>query len=401
MGLLGTSGGRLDFYATSVVAFITVSLCLNVAHLKSVVPKNLPLEDGLRGFLGHNFTKATSIPSWRQSNTSIPPWMAEYFDWHRNQTSYRSQWKKGEPKLAIVACLDRDVKCGGASDRLQVLPWAILLAARSQRVLLFRWERPCPLEEFLLPNEIDWSVPNDLWVDRISKWPNRNVVRTASKAGIVQAQAEDAVVYLQQQSTDHGATLFQESQQSKFYDIYRPAFEVFFKISPPVQALINENMKQLGLQPGKYIAVHTRQKYIRHKYTDGVGNSIRCAYSRRPGIPIYFASDSPNATTVALQYGRHVNVVARPPHRQPLHLDRGSEYLAKDYNRWTTHEPEEYYDIFVDLFLLGQAQCVVYGVGGYGQLASAFSADDCSFRHTKTKCTWSSWNTTEVIRTKS
>jgi hypothetical protein len=61
-------------------------------------------------------------------------------------------------KFLIIRCLNQD-RCGGLSDRIKPLLMFIAVAAHTKRILLIRWERPYPLEEYLIPNEINWTVP--------------------------------------------------------------------------------------------------------------------------------------------------------------------------------------------------------------------------------------------------
>ena len=67
-------------------------------------------------------------------------------------------------KFLVSRCFRQDM-CGGASDRLQDMPYNLMIANQTQRVLLLRWEKPAPLETFLVPPEggIDWTLPNEMY----------------------------------------------------------------------------------------------------------------------------------------------------------------------------------------------------------------------------------------------
>ena len=62
-------------------------------------------------------------------------------------------------KYLVVRCLEGEV-CGGFSDRMKGMPFYVMLANLTQRVLLIHWRKPCELEEFLVPpqNGLDWRV---------------------------------------------------------------------------------------------------------------------------------------------------------------------------------------------------------------------------------------------------
>jgi hypothetical protein len=76
-------------------------------------------------------------------------------------------------------------------------------------------------------------------------------------------------------------------------------------------------------------------------------NAVNCAFQLRRGAPILFASDSSDATararTYAAEQGGRV-VVHTPNPNPPLHIDHDP--------RWEEHTPSDYYDTFVDLYLL-------------------------------------------------
>jgi hypothetical protein len=93
----------------------------------------------------------------------LPRWIQDYLQWHQ---SMRAQYPgsrlftdSAAPKILLRTCLGL---CGGLNDRLGQLPWDLYIANQTQRVLLMHWHRPVALEHFLLPNELDWSVPQDM-----------------------------------------------------------------------------------------------------------------------------------------------------------------------------------------------------------------------------------------------
>jgi hypothetical protein len=64
------------------------------------------------------------------------------------------------------------------------------------------------------------------------------------------------------------------------------------------------------------------------------------------------------------------------------HFENRSGTLLRQGQHWQKRAPSEYYDTFVDLYLLAMAKCVTYGVGGYGRWASYMSFNStCAIRH--------------------
>ena len=131
---------------------------------------------------------------------------------------------------------------------------------------------------------------------------------------------------------------------------------------------------------------------------------------------VVFASDLPDCNQVAVQYGQQqqqqqqqlklssslssrtaitttaTRVVSRTTSttttstnqqqqqkqdkRRPLHLDKAEDIENR--------EPNEFYDTFVDLYLLGMSKCVTYNRGGYGQWGSLISYDVSCHHNLKT-----------------
>jgi hypothetical protein len=99
---------------------------------------------------------------WHNS-TTIPKWMKQYFHWHRYQrlTNVNPQnWRKLD--YLVLRCMKMDIKCGDVSVRLKPLPSLLLVAFLSKRLLMIVWDKPAPLEEFLLPpvGGLDWRAPS-------------------------------------------------------------------------------------------------------------------------------------------------------------------------------------------------------------------------------------------------
>jgi hypothetical protein len=197
------------------------------------------------------------------------------------------------------------------------------------------------------------------------------------------------------------------ANELEFHQVLRDFWDTLFTPSPPVAALIRQNMKDLNLTPGAYVAAHVRTMYNSDESnnTDMIRNGVNCATKQKPGLPVYFASDSSNATLAALEYGRSkqkdsttATVVARITDTEPLHLDRGIDFLHRS-DGWKDVNVSAFYDIFVDLYLLAGSQCVAYGQGGYGIWGALLSHNSsCRVAHWRNpylkdtyyrgKCAW-------------
>jgi hypothetical protein len=397
-------------------------------------------------------TKRQKADNLWENNPALPVWMKEYFKWHHEQVSQlnESNWKS--QRYLVLRCLQQDRKCGGAADRLRLVPVALLVAHQCNRILLIHWERPCPLTEFLVPpvtGGLDWRIP--AWLQEHLQFRKRPFILTLNPhATELLAQSPDLVLadmllqindhgasYYLQHTNKHGAAASLLNATDNEHDdnrqdvsaststnsfalehIYHHVWDILFQPSPAVAALIQKQMQQLQLTDNNYAAVHIRSQYLRDKssiakHAPHFRNAVHCASQLLPGAPIYIASDAAVVTEYAVSYGREkaavsatktkgataIAVVARPTSSNstsPLHLDRGSDYLANGaqiLEQEVVRRPSDYYDIFVDLYLLARSKCIALHTGGYGHWARLISHTDdgqCWINHGTHKCQWTS-----------
>lgn len=336
-----------------------------------------------------------SADLWEISDESLPAWMKDYFRWHKEQTSLG--WDMTSPDLRnsylYVTCLKEYQKCGGTADRLLSLPFFVKVAAATNRVLLIQWTKPAALEEFLLPpvSGIDWRVPKGM-----GKVLQRHfaVQKAGTQDTILEfgAQTNVTVVQVKFQSHDHGSVYydtFRESLDEPNYEtVFHSMWRIFFTPAPALTSIIEATLTKVELVPGQYTSAHVRALYATDKrefqlVKAWTTNSINCAITlqlpSKKALPVYFASDSDPALRFAPFYGRSrgLKVVTRTPSNNdedPLHIDK-----TKD---WQDRPASDFYDVFVDLYLMGLGKCVSYGMGGFGQFASLISqSPTCSMVH--------------------
>ena len=209
----------------------------------------------------------------------------------------------------------------------------------------------------------------------------------------------DTIIRTRYQSVTGGAELYnqrlQEDGEYPFNDVYHDVWRIFFTPSKPVAQIIQAEMDRMELIPGHYAAAHLRALYGRtsmrtkSEATDWTQNALNCASKLRPGGPIFFASDHTYSTTVAIQYGKekHTKIVSRNHEKLPLHLDK--------VENWQSIHPSEFYDVFVDLYLMGMSRCLTYNRGGFGQWALLIGYDPYCLQKQKTsesgigtRCNW-------------
>jgi len=340
-----------------------------------------------------------------KQSPKLPQWTKDYFDWHREQTLTINTCNFMDFKYLIMRCSNKEEKCGGLGDRLRSIPFFIAAAARSKRILLIRWERPTKLEEFLVPNEINWSLPDWMYGQFTNfdhpevlqmKGGKRAVIEIFENRTVTECTLRDdgSNLYHQLDIEIRGKEIDEELVKKdrealgrqKYKTIFRDLFYSVFKASPPVAKLVREKMLSGGLVSGNFSACHYRAFYglvanRKHEKTEEelskhARNGLNCASSVQSGDPIYFASDSQFALRVASNMSKTTdrNIVIPDDKIEALHLDKEDQ--------WKSGNVADFFPTFVDLLIMGEAKCTSLGVGGFGLFANYLSIDpSCRIRH--------------------
>jgi hypothetical protein len=106
---------------------------------------------------------------WDDPSSKLPSWMKQYLNWHKhqrkqimqNQANSDSDSVFSSGRFLVMQCLQNDHRCGGTSDRLKPIAFALRTAYYTRRILLIHWDKPSLLEEFLVPPKggLDWRMP--------------------------------------------------------------------------------------------------------------------------------------------------------------------------------------------------------------------------------------------------
>ncbi|GAX15683.1 hypothetical protein FisN_3Hh157 [Fistulifera solaris] len=413
--------GVISFVRLFLLLTVLVTISLNW-HFYSA--KNILKSDELE--------RNRVIAHTDSSTTALPVWMQDYFKWHALQSPDDSS-----VEYLVVRCLHQDTHCGGTADRLMPLPLFVMMAARMKRVLLFHWERPCPLEEYLVPStDIDWRIPKNHDLFQSLDW--KSTVRISHQLNVLQIidpkfepptrrrskplpTVLPRVVTTAYQSQLHGADLYDQfrnrtdlfqrkdvsdggtashGNEPSFEQVYSALWKTFFQPSPRLQSKIDAALRDMHLTPNDYVAAHIRALYQQEagpKKTAFVArNAMHCAsqFLSYKGQPIYVVSDSVNSTQMAMQYvheqhsDEDVVVVTRPV-TEVLHLDRGTAFLKKDADQWTKNGYcADYDDTFVDLYLLILAKCRTVHLGSFAKWAHLIHGGNCINSHFQKQCRW-------------
>ena len=176
------SFARVTTIALGIV-YLALSSLYFLHYQEAYIVHHSSLSDYLPQFFQKNTRKNATRPpennlqlnrpaSQILQNSRLPDLIKSYASWHRQQRRLFFEAKRNNSlssydiRFLISRCLKYD-KCGGASDRLQDMPYNLMIANETNRVLLVKWEKPLPLERFLVPPEggIDWTVPDGMFDD--------------------------------------------------------------------------------------------------------------------------------------------------------------------------------------------------------------------------------------------
>lgn len=164
------------------------------------------------------------------------------------------------------------------------------------------------------------------------------------------------------------------------------------------------------LLPGYYTGIHVRALHARDTVNPALAedisiNGLKCGTSLRPGGPFYMASDHKYVIAAAEKFLVSEN---HSDTKLLVRLDDSSEedplHIALD-PKLKERKPSDFYDTFVDLWILGMSECLVYNVGGFGTLGLLMGYDPhCSVNQKtlkqgpRVRCNdWVPSNETEAI----
>ncbi|KAL7544352.1 hypothetical protein ACHAWF_007737 [Thalassiosira exigua] len=328
-----------------------------------------PEENLGHGSSGERSTRWKDVSNYRPtsyilSDSTLPSWIGDYASFHarqrrrylvakRRQTSTSNNGNgttvpfddASDVKFLISHCLKRQT-CGGASDRLQDMPYNLLLANRTNRVLLVIWDKPARLEHYLVPppGGIDWTIDNRLrdFLGTEGSW-NLNGNESDVEKKIVSTTRRFAV--------------------------------------PKFREYENEEYPMSGIKEHTFTFEEHKSKIVRW-----ATNAVNCAVELHPNSTIYVSSDNNDTVGYLLEESRfaqhYIDATTHKKHPLPIRL------VARGYSDENHHlefsnktEGESFMGVFEDLTIMGMGRCVAHGVGGYGRLGAALSGGGCVVAH--------------------
>jgi len=280
----------------AVALLVFACLKLRVSSELNIKPSSTPAVQQNIFFYGDG----NSQHSNPLDSESLPNWIRNYLKWHQEMRAAFPGMKlindPGAPKLIVRTCVD--VICGGLNDRLGQLPWDLYLANQTGRLLLMHWHMPVHLENFLLPNELDWRIPREMagffsqkegepltWDDQklvMKTYPDlfRDYRSGRPSSLFFDEQVDQAIKravsgefrdekllrhrmlgHMGEENLEQRLQKLGETDTLHWTPSFGIIFRMFFKPSLGLNAEIRAVYDELQLVPARYSAVHCR---VRH-----------------------------------------------------------------------------------------------------------------------------------------
>jgi len=354
-------------------------------------------------------------------NVSFPR-LKNYILWHNEVLTFMSTNPTGkyyhEPVFKFMVVKKER---GGLADRLKFLPYFLWMAIRNDRILLLDgWEdTDCPLQEYLQPNLINWAIPDNMPPEILNSAIKLNKDNQEDFFNhdidiwdfFNENDAKTIEIYGNHLTENGLGRLFREASDNEDRRIFQQIFRSMFRLSDPVQQMLHNTRKELGLLNRDYIGVHLRLRYPRllqkndnenRDFSDLAGfneftpeleeelmqlsnHALNCTKASffqknrisRKSPPIYVASDTVRALELLKQEHPEDEILFLSDDNSTERLHSGN----MDAKYVKVSSCSAYYPAIIDLWMLAGARCIGFGTGGYGALATMMSDFDCWVLH--------------------
>jgi hypothetical protein len=340
-----------------------------------------------------------TYPYIENAKKVFPEWLRNYIIWHSEQR--RNKMDDPSTKFLTVAC-HRNFPCGGVSDRLRSIPYFLLLANRTGRVLLIKWQK-YDLEEFLLPpvGGLDWRLPEGMdigsgkpgqAVSCLGEMSNRNPCRIWDNDHEGYKNQKNIVMLAREDLYEQHKQFFVTDTHP--HGTFGQIMNIMFMPTPPLVESISDTMKKIGLLPRQYTSAHFRSRYPHPEglkesmppklKEDIINNAIKCAAHTAgdSNLPVYFTSDDLRSVQYVLD--RSPFVAQSNPQTKVIAITDFFRSHSDDAKvNYDESDPKELYPVFIDLWIMGHSKCVSYGQGGFGLFGARLADEECSVQHQK------------------
>ena len=372
-----------------------------------------------------------------EEDWEMPKWIEDYIKFHR-ETRKKYPGKElfttndtNAPKILVRICPG---VCGGLNDRLSSLPTDLHVANMTNRILFIHWCKPVPIQELLIPNLIDFVVPDGLGYE-VQKnvlalpkfpvcWKIENDCKEMDNAiheAIYGRASNERVLtfmwvqHINETTTERRLRALGEKDMIHNTPTFGHIFWSIFQLNPNIKDEIQIIKDKFNLQPKSFSILHCRirhprglssgNKILHQSKSEGqtidqggfnftgdaknfaldvITHAMQCSrLITNDNEPLYFISDSEDlvnyvvrdlpkrfSSNAVFKARSKVNLISRDLSLPNLHIDRQKR-----------HPPRYYYPTIIDLVLAANARCIIHGLGKYTSLASKISFNHCSMQH--------------------
>ena len=282
-----------------------------------------------------------------------------YADFHASVLSGK---QKG--KYLIYECIDHKA-CGGYGNRIHGIAVLLTFAVLTKHVFLLEMTNPIDVNAYLSSNAIKWNytVPKGLKTLRINLHGQDNVDRNYkifeaallhynnSEYDVIRVEINFGWFYYLVTMSDimfnNLISTFNLKTQYNVVMLYGCAFNYLFKYQPRVIQAIDSLQTELGLETGKFVALHVRT----YRYEGYVFNPFHlefpfkmmfdCAITAAkslshklnvPKVPIFLATDHPSITAFAKENYNDEIIFSRSPIFHVDHTKYSGTRANNQYN---------------------------------------------------------------------
>ena len=256
----------------------------------------------------------------------------DYAQFHKSVLS-----GKEKAKYLIYDCTHKT--CGGYGNRISGITVLLIYAMLTKRALLLNMTIPVDINLYFSPNAIEWNhvVPTGLRTQHINLMNSKNfipyyktfeAVVFDDQYDIVNVQINFGMFYFITKMNDNllhnMITILNLRTHYDLVLLYGCAFNYLFKYQPKTIEAIETLQSQLGLETGKFVALHVRSRigdkyqplHLKYEPMFECAALAAKAMSQKlsiPKVPIFLAADHPEVTKYAMQHYNDSIVLSKAP----------------------------------------------------------------------------------------
>ncbi|EFJ43964.1 hypothetical protein VOLCADRAFT_95798 [Volvox carteri f. nagariensis] len=267
-------------------------------------------------------------------------------------------------------------KCAGTGDRLRGALFNLRVAIQYKKILIIDWTRPAALTNFLIPNQIDWRMvnfPKNFFKDRNTLTRDEYYATTihgnGSEVSTVQRFLETKKFTIRGvQIFETNATRLEPIDPEHAIDIGACYFQFLFKINETIAEAGKRHLENLyGPAHVDYVAWHWRHFDVDNKKEKPVmisqlKGALDCAARLASDIGVDLVE---RPALLITDFNGFRDLVLRGEFRKlvtanvtPVHIDKVKKGDLAIFQ-----------NVFVDLYLLSRARCLLTSFSGYSKLA--------------------------------